>query len=292
MHTHAVSRFLEALQPEQRPALFSFAAQAEQVRPADLLPWHCGTQHLGWLAPQRAAWLAAHLPACSLQPTSLQWHAEHASSAQRSAHLQEALLQARAQGLLGGWRDERFSFWHTGFVTPEPSREPLFAVERSGFRFLGVQSHAVHVNGFGADGSLWCGQRALSKATDPGMLDNLTAGGLPSGETVSTCLLRELAEEAGLHSLEGHSLQAAGWLRTTRVEPQGWHDEIVHVYNITLASDFAPHNQDGEVAAFHCLRAPQVLEKIQQGAFTVDATQTLLQGLRHALALLPGATGH
>jgi ADP-ribose pyrophosphatase YjhB (NUDIX family) len=121
----------------------------------------------------------------------------------------------------------------------------------------------------------------LNKATDPGMLDNVTAGGLPSGESVQTCLQRELAEEAGLFNLEGHVLQAAGSVRTSRIEPQGWHDESVLVFNLTLADTFIPVNQDGEVAEFMCLSAQQVLARMLAGEFTVDAVQTLIQGLRY-----------
>jgi hypothetical protein len=40
-------------------------------------------------------------------------------------------------------------------------------------------------------------------------------------------------------------------------------------------------NQDGEVAEFLCLSPPQVLAKMQAGEFTVDAVQTLIQGLRY-----------
>jgi isopentenyldiphosphate isomerase len=200
--------------------------------------------------------------------------------AQRSEQLQAVLLKARDQGLLTGWRNERFSFWHADCITPDPQNPAFLDVERSGFRWLGMLSHAVHVNGFLPDGRLWCGRRALSKATDPGLLDNVTAGGLPSGESVLSCLQRELAEEAGLFSLEGHELQAAGRVRTSRLEPQGWHDESVHVFNLTLTDPFEPVNQDGEVAEFLCLSPPQVLAKMQSGEFTVDAVQTLIQGLR------------
>ena len=91
---------------------------------------------------------------------------------------------------------------------------------------------------------------------------------------------RELAEEAGLFSLDGLQLQAAGRVRTSRLEPQGWHDEFVHVFNLTLAADFVPQNQDGEVAEFMCLSPQQVLARMRAGAFTVDAVQTLVQGLR------------
>jgi ADP-ribose pyrophosphatase YjhB (NUDIX family) len=97
-------------------------------------------------------------------------------------------------------------------------------------------------------------------------------------------LQRELAEEAGLLHLQGQLLQPAGSVRTARLEPQGWHDEIVHVFNLTLATDFVPMNQDGEVAEFMCLDAHEVLARMQAGEFTVDAVQTLVHGLRFACA--------
>lgn len=279
--------FLDSLSAADQTRLFALDAQALQAAPVDGLRWRCGELHVGLLSPQRAAWLAQQLPGSSLSAQELVWDAAHASEAQRSEQLQAVLLTARNQGLLSGWRNERFSFWHTDCNTPEPHIPAFLSVERSGFRWLGMLSHAVHVNGFLPDGRLWCARRALSKATDPGLLDNVTAGGLPSGETAHTCLQRELAEEAGLFSLDGHCLQSAGSVRTSRQEPQGWHDEFVHVFNLTLANGFVPQNQDGEVSEFLCLSPQQVLARMLAGAFTVDAVQTLLQGLRTETILAP-----
>lgn len=272
--------FLPSLGPEQQAQLFALSAQAVQAPPKDWLRWRCGAQPLGLLSAERAAWLGAHLPGCTLSKQELLWQPQEDTEPYRSHSLQATLLQARAQGLLGGWRDERFSFWHSDCELPDPQKPHFLSVERSGFRFLGVLSHAVHVNGFLADGRLWCARRSLSKATDPGLLDNITAGGLPSGERVQDCLQRELAEEAGLFDLQGHLLTAAGPVRTARLEPQGWHDEVVHVFNLTVAPTFVPQNQDGEVAEFMCLQPQEVLSRMRAGEFTVDAVQTLLQGLR------------
>jgi len=273
--------FLISLGASDRARLFALGAQPRQAPQADWLQWRCDDRSLGWLSVERAAWLAQQLTPCSLLPNALVWHAGNIERAERSAQLQNALLAARDQGLLTGWRNERFSFWHSECNTPEPQRPAFLNVERSGFRWLGMLSHAVHVNGFSSDGRLWCGRRALNKATDPGMLDNVTAGGLPSGESAQTCLQRELAEEAGLFGLAGHVLQEAGSVRTSRLEPQGWHDESVQVFNLTLADTFKPVNQDGEVAEFMCLSAKQVLTRMLAGEFTVDAVQTLIQGLRY-----------
>jgi ADP-ribose pyrophosphatase YjhB (NUDIX family) len=279
--------FLSRLSIAEQTRLFALDAQALQTPPADWLPWRCGDMALGLLSPPRAAWLARQLPACTLLAQELVWHAEALAASQRSEQLQAVLLAARDQGLLSGWRNERFSFWHANCSTPEPEQPAFLSVERSGFRWLGMLSHAVHVNGFLPDGRLWCARRAWAKATDPGLLDNVTAGGLPSGESAQTCLQRELAEEAGLFSLDGHHLQAAGSVRTSRQEPQGWHDEYVHVFNLTLGDDFAPVNQDGEVSEFLCLSPQEVLTRMLAGEFTVDAVQTLLQGLRTATILAP-----
>jgi isopentenyldiphosphate isomerase len=279
MQATGAQHFLASLSASDQARLFGLGAHAVQAPPADWLLWRCGDLPLGLLSPERASWLEQHLPGCSLQPQTLVWHAEHASEADRSHQLQTTLLAARDQGLLTGWREERFSFWHADCTEPEPQHPAFLNVERSGFRWLGMRSHAVHVNGFLPDGRLWCARRALSKATDPGLLDNVTAGGLPSGESIQDCVQRELAEEAGLFSLDGHVLQSAGRVRTARREPQGWHDEIVHVFNLTLAEHFVPANQDGEVAEFMCLSPQQVLVRMLARDFTVDAVQALLQGL-------------
>lgn len=273
--------FLESLSSAEQARMFALGAQARKVQPAHWLYWRCGDLRLGLVSPQRAVWLRENLLACTCSQQELVWHAQDISETMRSEQLQAVLIAAREQGLLGGWRNERFSFWNVDCESPDPDIPAFLRVERSGFRWLGMLSHAVHVNGFLPDGRLWCARRALSKATDPGMLDNVTAGGLPSGETVHDCLVRELVEEAGLINLAEQRLKAVGTVRTSRLEPQGWHDEIVHVFNLSMEADLTPQNQDGEVAEFMCLEPQQVLEKAVSGAFTVDAVQTLLQGLRY-----------
>ncbi|APW42140.1 hypothetical protein RS694_06060 [Rhodoferax saidenbachensis] len=222
--------------------------------------------------------MQAELTDCFADSDGLVWHSDHWTGTQRSAAVQGLLEHAQALGLLPGWRGEAFAFWHTGCDAPLLAQEPFLTVERAGFRYLGLMSHAVHINGFTPDGRLWCGRRAASKATDPGLLDNVTAGGLPAGETAQTCALRELQEEAGLH-LDATALVAAGVRRTTRPEEEGWHDETLLVFNLTLAIDVVPHNQDGEVQEFMCLAPAEVVQRIQQGAFTADAAASLAQGL-------------
>lgn len=185
----------------------------------------------------------------------------------------------QAAGLVRGWRDERFAFWTSDTWVPPPDAPPLFAVERAGFRPLGLLSHAVHINGFAMDGTLWCGRRSLHKATDPGMLDNVTAGGLPLDESILECAMRELWEEAGLRAIKPDDMQNAGSVRVSRPDTRGWHDEVLHVFNLTLPLSTEPANQDGEVSEFLRLTPPEVLERLHDDAFTVDAAVSLAKGL-------------
>lgn len=271
--------FLNALDAAQQQRLLSLRASALHTPPAHFMRWWCGEQPLGILSPEHARWLEHTLSPCTRTPRGLVWHAGDLNRMERSHALQSALERAKAEGLLTAWRNERFSFWHSQCESPDPELVALFDVERSGFRFLGMLSHAVHVNGFLPDGRLWVARRARTKATDPGMLDNVTAGGLTAGETVLGCVQRELFEEAGLPSLEGHLVEVARSIRTSRQEPEGWHDEILHVMNVTLATNFVPRNQDGEVSDFMCLSPQEVLQCIEAGDMTADATQSLVQGL-------------
>jgi 8-oxo-dGTP pyrophosphatase MutT (NUDIX family) len=142
-----------------------------------------------------------------------------------------------------------------------------------------MMSHAVHVHGFLPNGDLWCGRRSDHKATDPGLLDNLAAGGLTAGETPLTAALRELAEEASLHLPDPDRLRGCGAIRTQRLEPQGWHDEQLLVYTLPLSEQEIPINADGEVQDFLRLTPGEVVSRMQSGQFTVDACASLAQGL-------------
>ena len=159
--------------------------------PPEFIPWFCGHIFLGYLSPARARLLAAHLAPTRMQAHRLDWDAGPWSAPARSAALQETLLRLRALGHLPGWRNEAFAFCTEGCETP------LLQAERAGFYFLGMRSDAVHVNGFRADARMWVARRSAAKQVDPGLLDNLCAGGVAAGETLQTCLQRELYVKPG-----------------------------------------------------------------------------------------------
>ena len=279
----------QALSPEQafwsrlsvsHQAWLAGSLQAQQTPPSGGVVWSCDGVDLGWVSADRAQDIVALLPGCTLVQGRLLWQTAADQPLQRSQALQAFLEQQAAQGRLTGWRGEFFAWWpDTPACPPALDVPPFLCVERAGFRHLGMMSHAVHIHGFLPQGDLWCGRRSDHKATDPGLLDNLAAGGLTAGERPLTTAVRELAEEAGLHLSDPARLQRAGVIRTQRLESQGWHDEQLLVYTLHLSEQETPINADGEVLEFLCLSPGEVVSRMQSGEFTADACASLAQSL-------------
>ena len=241
--------------------------------PPEFIPWFCGHTFLGYLSPARARLLAAHLAPTRMQAYRLDWDASPWSAPARSAALQDTLLRLRALGHLPGWRNETFAFCAEGCETP------LLQAERAGFYFLGMRSDAVHVNGFCADARMWVARRSAAKQVDPGLLDNLCAGGVAAGETLQTCLQRELYEEAGIRLGAKHLLRFRGSTEVGRVRDGGWHVERLHVYNLLLQTNEQPCNRDGEVQEFLLLGAAEIAGLVHAEKCTPDAAAAIVQGL-------------
>lgn len=254
--------------------------KAQQAMPSGGSAWSCDGVEMGWVPAERAQDMVALLPGCTLVQGRLRWQTSADQTVQRSQALQAFLEQQAAQGRLTGWRGEFFSWWpDTPAWPPGLDVPPFLCVERAGFRHLGMMSHAVHIHGFLPQGDLWCGRRSEHKATDPGLLDNLAAGGLTAGEAPLTTAVRELAEEASVHLSDPSRLRSAGVIRTQRPEPQGWHDEQLLVYTLHMSDQETPVNADGEVQEFLRLSPSEVVSRMQSGQFTVDACASLAQSL-------------
>ncbi len=256
--------------------LLSLLREARAPIPAGWHPWWLegGSQPVGVMSPDRLQWLMQSLPGDAPMKQDgprWVWMAKHLSPSRRGDVLQAVAQQLHRQGAVVGWRDEAYSSW-----SPQeadwPYQEPeLFRLERAAFRFFGLRSHASHVHGLTADGRMWCGRRALSKATDPGLLDNLAAGGLPADEEPHSCAVREILEEAGLSRTLSEVVACPTVITTERAEPEGWHSETLFVYTTSVSDTEIPINQDGEVSEFLCLETSEVLSRMRAGEFTRDA---------------------
>ncbi|WP_077035701.1 NUDIX hydrolase family protein [Pelomonas sp. KK5] len=228
---------------------------------------------IGQIEDGRAALLPAVLPSARRDGGVMRWRPGSDDPGERSAQIQDAALALHRLGHIHGWRSERY---RCEMPVADPCLafgEELFTLERSAFRFFGLMSRAVHVNGLLADGRVWCGRRSTLKAIDPGRLDSLAAGGLGAGEDLLDCARRELFEEAGVPAALAAGLVSRGAVRTRRMELEGWHDEVLHVYDLALPADFAPANQDGEVSEFLLLSPGQLQARL--GEMTADAAAAL-----------------
>lgn len=274
--------FFQGLCLDDLDFLHDIRKNSLQKPPLRWVAWQVSGQTLGYLNPQRAQWVAEHLTGCIYKGTVLEWTPqEHDGAvtdlAQRNAQITRLLEMAHHCGRLSGWRNERFGFWDIDCITPRPDQEPYLTVERSGFRFLGMLSHAAHINGFTEDGRIWSGQRALDKAIDPGLWDNLAAGGIPAGEGPAQCAVRELMEEAGIRLTPKQQLQYAGWVRISECSADDWHDEILHTFNICLNGAQVPRNLDGEVSRFQCFARSDWMRHVRAGYCTTDSILTLMK---------------
>jgi 8-oxo-dGTP pyrophosphatase MutT (NUDIX family) len=182
-------------------------------------------------------------------------------------------------GLGGRWRDELLA------VTDEAD-QPVAAIERAAVRPLGITTHAVHLVVRAPTGAVWVQQRALDKATDPGLWDT-TMGGLRSAaERVHDTLARETWEEAGLRPDQLLALVPHGRLtvwRPLQDPPQGYMVEHIDTFSAVLPNGVRPVNQDGEVAGFDSISVAQLRRQLHEHGFTLEAALVLLRcipGLR------------
>jgi 8-oxo-dGTP pyrophosphatase MutT (NUDIX family) len=278
----AIQQFKAKLSTSEIAVLEQCLQEARQALPRDWMPWYLGPakQATGFFKPHIAALIQSLDARWIRLPQGLHWDTAEATSESRSLALAHLADQLRSLGVITGWRDEKFSYWPVPLfesggseplLQPSPEVAEDFQMERAAFRLFGLHSHAVHINGLTPNGDLWCGRRAMSKATDPGMLDNLAAGGLPAGETCASCAVRELAEEAGIDAMLAQTAVPMAGVTTCREVPEGWHYETLWVYNLLLPEGLTPVNQDGEVSEFMCLSPHEVVQAIADKHFTPDA---------------------
>ncbi|MDR6420650.1 8-oxo-dGTP pyrophosphatase MutT (NUDIX family) [Paraburkholderia phenoliruptrix] len=196
----------------------------------------------------------------------------------RSAALASVIGALAAEGRIPGWRDETYA------IRNAFDARPLAYIERAASRFFGTMTYAVHLNGVVeyADGGaprLWIARRSHTKATDPGMLDNVVAGGIGWGFSVETTIVKECWEEAGIPEEIAARAVAGRTAHVLQSLPEGTQAEQIFIYDLALPADFAPRNQDGEVGEHRLARIDEVARWIEEGAMTVDASLATLDCL-------------
>ena len=171
----------------------------------------------------------------------------------------------RLSGFIPSWRNEDFAWI-------DQSGHKFFRLERAAFRTFGFRSMATHINGYTNNNTLWLGRRSENKPTDPGLLDNIAAGGITADETPWMSARRELWEEAGIPSQIAENIEPVGCIHMRRPIPsRGFHDEQLFIYDLELTTNFIPTNHDGEVSGFIEVSYAEAAARILADEFTIDA---------------------
>ena len=268
--------------PTEAASPFAAATLRQHAR----LPFHLQGRAVGTVAE-------AHLPllqAAGQAGAPVQVLADRVrwtgSTATQAADFDALNRRLREQGAIRAWRDEPFAIF-----CPD-SGAVLGHFERAACRFWGTLTLGAHATGYVVNTAdeqhrpqaLWIAQRALDKATDPGLFDNLIGGGVPLGQSPHQALVREGWEEADATDTEMAHARPASVLTLRRDVAEGLQFEQLHSFDLPLPAHWQPLNQDGEVTGFSLMAPDQALALALSGRMTVDAALVTLCFLqRHGL---------
>jgi 8-oxo-dGTP pyrophosphatase MutT (NUDIX family) len=196
-------------------------------------------QPVGHLTPDRARRLAA-LPAFQQRGDTITLAC---AASDRTRVMAGIIAQLAREGALTAWRDERYA------VRVSLDAAPLFEIERAAARYFGIHTYAAHVNGLvrRRDAvAMWVARRSATKSIDPGMLDNLVGGGVASGATIESTVVKESWEEAGIDADTAARAVRTAELTIFRQQSDGIQHETIYAHDLWLPVGWTPSNQDGE----------------------------------------------
>jgi 8-oxo-dGTP pyrophosphatase MutT (NUDIX family) len=247
----------------------------------------CEGAQIGWLRPGDAQRLLRWQNVFVRDAEAVHIASSLRAPAARSAAIDRVVKTLYGEGVIRGWRDERYAV-STAFDEPA-----LFHIERAAARYFGVTTYAAHVNGYCGSGhacEMWIARRAPTKPIEPGLLDNVVAGGLCAGTAPLDAIVREAWEEAGMPAELARCAMPTGTIDILREVAEGVQAETIFVHDLELPASFEPVNQDGEVAEFRCLPVRDVIAILgEDRLLTLDASLVVLSFLARRGYLDEGA---
>ncbi|MEQ8390906.1 MAG: DUF4743 domain-containing protein [Thalassospira sp.] len=198
----------------------------------------------------------------------------------RNAALATAVASLRDQGLIKRLHGEKFD------IRNSLADAPLCQLDRFAMPYFGCRSWGVHMNGFvrkSAGIHMWIAHRAKDKPTYPGMLDNMVAGGQPTGLGFRQNMIKECAEEAGIPEHLSQNVLPIGAVSYLYETDEGLKPDVMINFDLELPEDFIPQCADGEVDRFELLPLAEVAQIVQSGfAFKFNCALVVIDFLiRH-----------
>jgi len=105
--------------------------------------------------------------------------------------------------------------------------------------------------------------RRLSKATYPGLLDQMVAGGQPAGLSFLGNVRKECEEEASLPPEVIASIQPVGAVSYRYATESGLSTKTLATYDVEMHAGLMPLCSDGEVEEFRLLPMAEVLRSVR-----------------------------
>jgi 8-oxo-dGTP pyrophosphatase MutT (NUDIX family) len=226
---------------------------------AGLVPWRIGLEQVGWLTADVARRLRSLRNAFRAGDDGLELVAGDDVEA-RSGALGEVAAHLASAGI-ASLRREAFD------VRAAPGSEVLARLDRGALSPLGVISQGAHMNGRvrRPDGlHLWVGWRSKDKSVAPGKLDNLVAGGVPSGLSPMQTLLKEAAEEASMTPALAAQARQVSRVSYRMTDGSGIRRDVLHCFDLDLPEDFVPAPADDEVERFELWPAERLLRTVRE----------------------------
>jgi len=137
---------------------------------------------------------------------------------------------------------------------------------------FGVPSYGIHVNGYVRDPNnptdprphaVWVGVRSRSKATYPGLFDQMVAGGQPSSISLLENVMKECEEEASLPPDVVRSVRATGLVSYRYATRKGLSTKRLVTFDVEMPDGLTPICADGEVEEFRLIPIDEVLDSIR-----------------------------
>jgi len=274
--------------------LLAAVQRCNSYDPAEYIPVLVGDEQVGWvnadvldaLMPQLAIGHTCELVQFTSSPNSMDQYAGEGRAAktviqlapgatslrERTALVAALVEEVVADGLIPAAKvrhelqDVRpFSQKYVG----AGGEAPLLRMERAAMIYFGIPSYGVHVNGFVRDPATrrvyyWVAKRSLSKPTYPGLLDQMVAGGQPSGLSFRDNVVKECQEEASLPPELIDEIRSVGLVSYRYTTQKGLSTKILATYDVELPSGLLPICADGEVDEFQLMPVEALLSSLRE----------------------------
>lgn len=226
-------------------------------RNADLgvfVPWRVAGAQVGCVHRDRVPLLVG-----VLEPQDGAWSLPGRDFGERSRRLARLSSALAARGEIRPLTGELYPVAAAG-------GPPLLQIDRAAVAWFGVGSSGVHLNGFlrrGGELHLWLAVRSHTKATYPGHLDNLVAGGQAIGSSAQATLVKEGGEEAGMAPKLAAAARSVARITYAQQDGLNLKADTLQCFDLEVPEDFVPRVVDGEVESFRLLPAAEVAASLR-----------------------------